>query len=159
MTTMAASSTQEVAVALPLMVSLVMTLATIVIHAVALIAIVHFIRYHHRLGRTGVRFWRDVAVVSGAIFVAGLAHLVEVIIWSLVFVWCGQSGQLSAAFYNSAMLYRSLGYGDVVMSPSWKLLGPFETADGMLAFGISTAIVISVVQLIVRTRFHDLPTF
>ena len=32
-----------------------------------------------------------------------------------------------------------------------------EAADGMLMFGVSTAIVISVIQLIVRTRFHDLP--
>jgi len=38
-------------------------------------------------------------------------------------------------------------------------LGPFETADGMLAFGVSTAIVISVGQLIVRKKFSDLPNF
>ena len=46
------------------------------------------------------------------------------------------------------------GYGEVVMSSSWKLLGPLETADGMLVFGVSTAIVISVIQLIFRTRFQ-----
>jgi len=88
---------------------------------------------------------------------AGAAHLVVVFIWAVVFVLCGQFGQLSAAFYTSAMLYTSLGTGDVAMSSSWKMLGPFETADGMLMFGVSTAIAISVIQLIVRTRFHDLP--
>ena len=154
---MAASSTHEVAVALPLMVSLVMTLATIVIEAIALVGVLSFIRHHHRLGRTGVWFWQDVTIVSGAIVLGGAAHLVEIFIWAVVLVLCGQVGQLSAAFYTSAMLYTTLGTGEVAMSSSWKLLAPFETADGMLAFGVSTAIVISVGQLIVRTRFHDLP--
>ncbi len=88
---------------------------------------------------------------------AGATHLVVVFIWAVVFVLCGQFGQLSAAFYTSAMLYTSLGTDEVAMSSSWKMLGPFETADGMLMFGLSTAIAISVIPLIVRTRFHDLP--
>ncbi len=156
---MAASSTLEVAVALPLIVSLVMTLATIVIEAIALVGIVSFIRHHHRLGRTGVWFWQDVAIVSGAIVLAGAAHLVEIFIWAVVFVLCGQFGQLSAAFYSSAMLYTSLGTGEVAMSSSWKLLEPFETADGMMAFAVSTAIILSVGQLMVRKKFSDLPNF
>ncbi len=156
---MATTSTGEVAVALPLMVSLVMTLVTIVLNAFALIVIVNFIRHHHQLGRSGIRYSRDVAIVSAAILLGGTAHLVEILTWAVVFVLCGQFGHLSSAFYNSAMLYTSLGAGEVAMSSSWKLLGPFETADGMLAFGVSTAIVISVIQLMVRTRFHDLPNF
>jgi hypothetical protein len=43
------------------------------------------------------------------------------------------------------------------MSPSWKLFGPLEAADGMLMFGVSTAMVISVIQLTFRTKFRDLP--
>lgn len=92
MTTIDASSTHEVAVALPLMVSLVMTLATIVTEAIALIGILSFIRYHHRLGRTGVWFWQDVTIVSSAIMLAGVAHLVEIFIWAVVFVSCGRFG-------------------------------------------------------------------
>jgi len=159
MTVVAASSIHEVAVAVPLTISLVMTLISIVIQAVAVIAIIHFIRHHHRRGHTGVRFWPDVIIVSGAILLSGAAHLLVVFIWSVVFVLCGQFGALSTAFCNSAMFYTALGYGDEVMSSSWKLLAPFETADGMLAFGVTTAIVISIIQLMIRTRFRDLPNF
>ena len=105
----------------------------------------------------GVRFWRDVAIVSGATVLAVTAHFVEVTIWAFVFVFCGEFAQFGGAFYHSAMNYTTLGYGDVIMSPSWRLFGPLEAADGMLMFGMSTAIVISVIQLIFRTRFHDLP--
>jgi hypothetical protein len=42
------------------------------------------------------------------------------------------------------------------MSPSWKLLGPLETANGMLLFGVSTAMIFAVIQRLVKVRFVDL---
>jgi hypothetical protein len=156
---MDSSRANDVAIGLPLVISLVTILGTIVIHALALLGILHFIRRQHLLRRTGVRFWRDVAIVSGAILLAGVAHLVDVFIWAVVFVLCGEFSRLAPAFYSSATLYTTLGYGDAVMSSSWKMLGPFETADGMLMFGLSTAIAIAVIFLIVRTRFYDIPNF
>ena len=154
---MAAPSAQDVAIGLPLVISLITILVTIVIHALALLGIFHFVRREHLLRHTGVRFWRDVAIVSGATLLAGMAHFVEVIIWAFLFIFCGEFTQFGGAFYHSAMNYTTLGYGDVIMSPAWKLFGPLEAADGMLMFGVSTAMVISVIQLIFRTRFHDLP--
>jgi hypothetical protein len=139
------------------MVSLITILGTIVIHALALLGIIHFVRRQHQLGHTGVRFWRDVGIVASATLLALTAHLVEITIWAFVFVFCGEFAQFAGAFYHSAMNYTTLGYGDVVMTPSWKLFGPLEAADGMLMFGVSTAIIVSVIQLIVWTKFHDLP--
>lgn len=53
-----------------------------------------------------------------------------------------------------AVSYTSLGYRDVVMLVSWRLLGPLETADGMLMFGVSTATIFAVIQRLVQTRFN-----
>lgn len=154
---MDSSRANDVAIGLPLVISVVTILITIVIHALALLGIFHFVRRQHLLRRTGVRFWRDVAIVSGATLLSGVAHLVDVFIWAVLFVLCGEFSRLAPAFYSSANLYTTLGYGDAVMSSSWKMLGPFETADGMLMFGLSTAIAISVIQLIFQARFRDLP--
>ena len=112
MTVMAAPSAQDISIDLPLMISLATILVTIVIHALALIAVVHFIRREHRLGRTGVQFWRDLATVSTATLLTAAAHLVELIVWAVVFVLCGEFSQLAPAIYSSASLYTSLGYGD-----------------------------------------------
>jgi hypothetical protein len=60
------------------------------------------------------------------------------------------------AFYHSAVNYTTLGYGDVVMTASWKFLGPLEAVNGMLLFGVSTALVFAVIQRVVRARFADL---
>jgi ion channel len=151
------ASTQDIGIGAPLMVSLITILGTIVIHALAVIVIVHFIRRQHRLGRIGVRFWQDVAIVCTATLLAGAAHLFEISVWALVFVFCGEFARFAGAFYHSATNYTTLGYGDVVMTASWKLLGPLEAADGLLMFRVSTAIFVSVIQLMVRAKFRDLP--
>ena len=100
------------------------------------------------MARRGNRSQRNVARPNGS--------LSGITIRAFVFVFCGEFAQFAGAFYHSAMNYTTLGYGDVVMTPSWKLFGPLEAADGMLMFGVSTAIIVSVIQLSVRTRFHDL---
>jgi hypothetical protein len=42
------------------------------------------------------------------------------------------------------------------MSPSWRLLGPLETANGMLLFGVSTAMIFAVMLWLIQSRFTDL---
>ncbi len=56
------------------------------------------------------------------------------------------------AFYHSAVNYTTLGYGDIVMSSRWRLLRPQEAASGTLAFGWSTAVVVTVVIRLFRYR-------
>lgn len=38
------------------------------------------------------------------------------------------------------------GYRDIVMSPSWRMLGAIEDANGALLFGVSTAMIFAVIQ-------------
>jgi hypothetical protein len=140
---------------LPLAVGVATTLASILIHATALATIVDFFRHERRLGRAGVRFWRDVAIVAGVTLLGLAAHLVEIATWALVFELCGEFPGFAAAFYCSAENYTTLGYGDVIMSPAWRLLGPLEAADGMLMFGVTTAMIFTIIQRLIQTRFHD----
>ena len=150
-----APSPGEIAIFSPLVIGVGVTIGTIVIHAVALTTNVHFVRHERRLGRAGVRFWRDLAIVTGTALLALAAHLIEITAWAGVFDLCREFPNFAPAFYHSAVNYTSLGYGDVVMSSSWKLLGPLETADGMLMFGVSTAMLFAVIQRLIQTRFRD----
>ena len=149
---MTPSSPQEVAVLIPLVIALLTTLITIGVHAVALGATVQFVRREYQFRHAGVGFWIDVAIVAGVILLALFAHMVEITIWAVLFVACGEFTRLAPAFYHSAMNYTSLGYGDVVMSASWKLFGPLEAAVGLLMFGVSTAMIFAVMQRLFRTR-------
>ncbi len=44
----------------------------------------------------------------------------------------------------------------IVMSPAWKFLGPLEAADGLLMFGITTAMLFELIRRLTETRFPDL---
>ena len=71
-------------------------------------------------------------------------------------VTCGEFQEFANAFYHSAVNYTTLGYGDLLMTPSWRLLGPLEAANGALMFGVSTAMVFAVIQRLLLTRYEDL---
>jgi hypothetical protein len=150
-----APSQDGTTILIPMAVGAATTVCTIFIHALALITIVHFVRREQRLGHAGVRFWRDVSIVAGVAMLALAAHLIEIAGWAWVFSLCGQFPNFAAAFYRSAVNYTTLGYGDAEMSPSWKLLGPLEAADGMLMFGVSTAMLFTVIQRLLESRFRS----
>jgi hypothetical protein len=146
----------QIAIAKPLMVGAVATLCTILIHGMALGATVNFFRRETRLGRAGMRYVIDLTIVVLVMSFAFVAHVIEVAVWAWLFVLCGEFHGFGFAYYHSAVNYTTLGYGDVIMSPAWKLLGPLEAADGSLMFGVSTGMVFAVIMRLMKTRFADL---
>jgi hypothetical protein len=141
---------------LPLAVGAGAMLATITIHALAVSATVTFVRRERRLGHAGVSFVADTIIVTVAVHIVLVAHLFEIGVWAIIFVLCGEFPSFAVAYDHSAVNYTTLGYGNVIMSPSWRLLGPLEAANGMLLFGVSTAIIFTVIQRLLYARFADL---
>jgi Ion channel len=150
------TQTDRVAILIPLAVGASAVLCTIVIQGMAVGATVNFIRRERRLGRAGTGFWIDLAIVVLAISFAFVAHLIEIGLWAVLFVICGEFQELGIAYYHSAVNYTTLGYGDIIMTPSWRLLGPLEAADGALMFGVSTAMIFTVILRLVQAKFEDL---
>jgi Ion channel len=146
----------QIAIFVPLAVGVVAVICTILIHALPLSATVNFVRHERYLGRVGRGFWIDMGIVARYILYALTAHLLEIALWAVLYVICGEFADFGTAYYHSAVNYTSLGYGDLIMSPSWKLLGPLETANGMLLFGVSTAMIFALIQRLVEARFVDL---
>ena len=141
---------------LPILVGTGATICTIFAHGLTLSAVVRFVRRERRLGRAGAAFWPDFMIVAIATQMALAAHLIEIGVWAALFAACGQFHSFAVAFYLSAANYTTLGAVDVAMSRTWRLLEPLEATDGMLMFGLSTAMIFAVVQRLVLTRFQDL---
>jgi Ion channel len=146
----------QVAILIPLVVAASAVAGTIIIRALAVSATVNFMRRERRLGRVGEGFWIDLSIVALAISIALVAHLAEIAVWAVLFLVCGEFSDFGNAYYHSAVNYTTLGYGDVIMTPSWRMLGPLEAANGMLMFGVSTAIIFAVIQRLIQVRFADL---
>ena len=147
-------SPDRVAILLPVGVAVAITFCTVVINALAMMPMIYFVHYELILGRAGVRFWKDLVIVAGATVLALAAHLVAIAIWALVFSLCGEFSQLAEAVYHSGLNYTTLG-DSAVISPSWRLLAPLEGANGMLMFGVSTAMLFAMIQRLIQTRLGD----
>jgi hypothetical protein len=141
---------------IPLTVGAIPVFCTIIIHALVLSASVRFVRRERRLARTGVGFWIDVVIVALVICFALAAHLAEMAVWAGLFMVCGEFHDFGTAYYHSAVNYTTLGYGDLIMTPRWRVLGPLEAANGMLMFGVTTALVFAVIHRLLQARFVDL---
>jgi hypothetical protein len=155
---MSLAEPDRIAIWLPLAVSAGAVVATIAIRTLAVTATVTFVRREIKLGRAGAGFWPDVTIVSVAISIALVAHLLEIGVWARLFMLCGEFPAFATAYYHSAVNYTTLGYGDLIMTPPWRLLGPIEATTGMLMFGVSTAIIFAVIQRLILARFADLRT-
>jgi hypothetical protein len=141
---------------LPLAVGVSAVVWTIFIHALTVSASVNFVRHERRRGRAGASGWIDVAIVALVVSFAFVAHLLESAVWAVLFVICGAFPEFGTAYYHSSVNYTTLGDGDVLMTPSWRLLGPLEAANGALMFGVSTAMIFAVIQRLIQDRFVDL---
>lgn len=75
-----------------------------------------------------------------------LAIIADVWLWAIVFLFLGALPSLEAALYFSTTSFTTLGYGDVVLTPEWRLLASFEGANGLIIFGWTTALVIAAIQ-------------
>jgi Ion channel len=64
----------------------------------------------------------------------------------------GEFNELYEAVYHSAVNFTSLGYGDVVMSTRWKLLGPLEAANGVLMLAITGAALMAILQQLIKAQ-------
>lgn len=111
------------------------------------------LRYYVRVRHTRMHHhspWQDIVLLSAVMLLTLLGNFVQMIIWATLFLVLGQFGDFATALYHSAVNFVTLGYGDLVMSGRWRLLGPLEAANGILMFGLSTAVMTAAVQDVVR---------
>ncbi len=82
-------------------------------------------------------------VVKATIAIVILQGLL-ILLWASFYrTRCFPSWEL--AFYFSATSYSTVGYGDVILPPSWRLLGPLEAITGVLMCGISVSVLFALV--------------
>jgi hypothetical protein len=148
----------RIAILSSLLVALAATFGTLVIHGCVVHTIVMTLRRDLKRGVLGARIWVNLTFIMGATLVALAGHLGEIALWAFTLDISGAVADVSAALYSSAGSYTTSG-SDVALRPQWKLLGPFEAVDGMLMFGVSTALIFAVIQRLIRARFDDADKF
>jgi len=89
-------------------------------------------------------------VISMLAMMAG--NLAQIVVWGSLFLLLGELDNLYEAVYHSAVNFSSLGYGDFVMSKTRKLLGPLEAVNGVIMLGMTSAVLIVILQQIIKDQ-------
>ncbi len=67
-------------------------------------------------------------------------------LWALVLIALGAFDGLEPALYFATVTFSTLGYGDLVLGPDFRLLGAFAATNGTMIFGWTTAMIFVAVQ-------------
>ena len=91
------------------------------------------------------RFANTVAIIVAVLFIL-LVQTIIVWLWAVVFLLVGALPEFEPALYFSLVSFTTVGYGDVVLDPQWRLLSGLTAANGFLSFGWSTAYMVELVR-------------
>jgi len=128
------------------------TLGALVVQGIAVAGGVETIGALLAKRAVGMDVWRNGVATLLFIMILLTGHFGQMAVWTTAFMAAGEFDAFGVAFYHAAVNYTTLGYGDIVMSPRWRVLGPQAAASGTLAFGWSTAAIVTVVIRLGRYR-------
>jgi hypothetical protein len=140
---------------LALLVGMVALLGSLLSYGMATALIAQLVVRLIRRGYTGLGFWKNVAVMTIVTLITAATHLTQIALWAVALLLCGEMSTFETAFYVSAENYTALGYGDIVLSERWRLLGPLEAINGLLLFGLSTAVMFAVMSRLIANHLRS----
>lgn len=121
-------------------------LINMMIQVYAVVAILRYIMRRLNSETSEPTIGKDMRMMGMALMGLFLGHLLQFATWAMLFVYLGEFNDFQTAFYHSVVNFTSLGYGDIVMSERWRLLGGLEAANGILMFGLTTSTFVAVMS-------------
>ncbi|MBK6658149.1 MAG: two pore domain potassium channel family protein [Proteobacteria bacterium] len=132
----------------------VMVSVTVMIHFWGLLLLTYVMsESRHRLRPHESRIHQAVLIIF---VVFGIFALVTIHIWlyAALFRLLGEVPNFESALYFSTTTFTAVGYGDILISPRWRLVAAIEAANGVILLAWSTAFLLSVTSRL-RMLEHD----
>jgi voltage-gated potassium channel Kch len=131
-----------------------MVAGTVVAHFWGLLLLSRVLQDGHKRMRQHVQHLRRPALMLLVVFGIFALHTIEIWPYAALYRSLGELQNFEEALYFSTVTFVSLGYGDVVLSPRWRLLSAVEAANGVILIAWSTAFLVSVTRQL-RLIEHD----
>src|ERR1035438_3743833 len=104
---------------------------TLCLQCAGVAALVEWLRGVAARGGQGFGPVRSAVLVVKSTIAIIILHGLVILLWASFYrLQCFPSWEL--AFYFSASSYATVGYGDVTLPSTWRLLGPLESMAGVL---------------------------
>ena len=99
-------------------------------------------RRTRRLTELRRTFW----ISLGAVLPLFFGHFAQVGLWAGSLVLLGALRTYGDAFYFSLVTFATLGYGDIVLTPGYRIFGALGATCGSLMLGWSTALIFAAIS-------------
>lgn len=119
-----------------------MVTLTVLIHFWGLLLLTKLMSGAHARLRTHEGRMRQVGMVLLVVFGIFALHTVEIWLYAALYRGLGELHTFEQSLYFSTVTFVSLGYGDVVLSPNWRVLSAIEAANGVILIAWSTAFLL-----------------
>jgi len=137
-----------------LIIATAMVALTVITHLLGLSVLIAATHRHSGRSHNDRAFVLQMLVLVGVSFGLFILHGVEIWMYATVYYTAGAIRSFEDALYFSTATYATIGYGELSLSRSWRILGAMEGANGVILLGWSTAFFISIVGRI-RALEHD----
>ena len=141
---------------IPILIGIGLTIATVAIHAAGTTWwIDRLLRHDRRLDGRPVGRLFGFRLLCTTTTLLLLLNVAEIVVWAIAYRILPHITNVATfeeTVYFSAVTFTALGYGDVVLDPPWRILSTIEAIIGLLIFGWSTALLLSVVQRVWASR-------
>lgn len=138
----------------PLLLGIAVIIVNMGVQTLATLLLVRYLAKKSINYSDNATFSSDLRVLSSVLLLLFAGHLVQFYIWALLFVFLGEFNSMDVAYYHSMVNFSSLGYGDIVMSERWRLLGAMEACNGILMFSLSAGVIFSIISNLFR-RYYE----
>jgi hypothetical protein len=131
---------------------------TVIVHAVGLDFIIrHTPSLEKPFRKFSKRFWQAM-ITSAVVVCVFFIHIIAIWLWTLLYLLmqCNPLGGFEESLYFATVTYSTLGYGDIVVEPSCRMLSGIEGANGFILFSWTAAFIFEVVSRIYRREAGSL---
>jgi uncharacterized membrane protein len=125
---------------------------TVIIHAIALDRLVYCLgKIGPKIFKIFHQFW-EIPLMIFTVLGVFLTHVVQIWLWGVLFLYLAPDilPDLESALYFSTSSFTTVGFGDIYLDKEWRLLSSFESANGFILFGWSTAFIFEIISKLYR---------
>jgi hypothetical protein len=137
---------------MPLVIGMPVVVVNVIIQVIVVARVVRYLARKFAANTAETANVREHGILVSVAILLFSGHLAQIGVWATVFRALGEFDGFATAFYHSTVNFTTLGYGDIVMSERWRLLGALEAGNGVMMFGASTALFFAVLTKLLNRR-------
>ncbi len=142
-----------------LLIGIIMVGSTVIFHAMGTILYGHLMIKKIMRHWGNIKTWYSLFILFTTVVSLLLLLFTETIAWScLYFIFSDVTGfkSFEEALYFSMVTFTTVGYGDVTLQGSWRLLAGIEAMNGILLVGWSSASLYNVIRHLWTTDIQQM---